>query len=58
MGEKVGVLGRARRLPPELTPRREEILKDLYDALLAYKSSGVRSSCTSYALTLEMAEGV
>jgi hypothetical protein len=58
MGERVGMLGSARRLPPELTPRREEILKDLYDALLAYKSAGVLSTCTSYALTLEVAEGI
>jgi hypothetical protein len=58
MGERVGLLGRARHLPPELTPRRKEILQDLYDALLAYKDLGVLSSSTTYELTLEVAEGV
>jgi hypothetical protein len=40
-------------------PHREEILKDLYDALLAYRTFGVFSSnYTSFDLTLEIAEGV
>jgi hypothetical protein len=58
MGERVGMLGRTRCLPPELAPQREEILKDLYDALLAYKGFGIHSDCTSYDLQLEIAEGV
>jgi hypothetical protein len=58
MGERVGMLGSRRHLPPELEPHREEILKDLYDALLAYKSFGVLSSHTTYELTLRVAEGV
>jgi hypothetical protein len=58
MGERVGMLGQKRYLPPELEPHREEILKDLYDALLAYKDLGVLSSNTNYELTLDVAEGV
>jgi hypothetical protein len=58
MGEKVGMLGRPRRLPPELMPHREEILKDLYDALLAYREVGIFSKFTSYDLKLELAEGI
>jgi hypothetical protein len=52
------MLGGRRRLPPELEPQREEILKDLYDALLAHKDWGVLSPSTAYELTLEIAEGV
>lgn len=59
MGERVGLLGRTRHMPPELAPRREEILKDLYDALLAYRTSGIHSSeYTTFDLTLDIAEGV
>ncbi|MDR2364664.1 MAG: hypothetical protein LBD68_02255 [Zoogloeaceae bacterium] len=58
MGEKVGMLGKARRLPPELMPHREEILKDLYEALLVYRVSGIFSKYTSFDLNLELAEGI
>jgi hypothetical protein len=55
MEDKVIVLGEKKHLPPELEPRRKEILKDLYDALLAYKDCGVLSSNTTYELTLDVA---
>jgi hypothetical protein len=58
MGNDVRMLREPRYLPPELEPRRKEILKDLYDALLAYKDFGVLSSNTTYELTLDVAEGV
>jgi hypothetical protein len=58
MGDRVGVLGGKKYLPPELEPRRKEILKDLYDALLAYKDFGYLSCNTTYELTLDVAEGV
>jgi hypothetical protein len=59
MGEEFRMLGERRHLPPELEPQREEILKDLHDALLAYRTSGVFSSnYTSFDLTLEVVEGV
>jgi hypothetical protein len=59
MGEELRMLGVRRHLPPELEPHREEILKDLYDALLAYRTFGVFSSnYTSFDLALEFAEGV
>jgi hypothetical protein len=58
MGDRVGILGGKKYLPPELEPRRKKILKDLYDALLAYKDCGVLSSNTTYELTLDVAEGV
>jgi hypothetical protein len=59
MGEEVRVLGDACHLPSELKPHREEILKDLHDALLTYRTSGILSSnYTSFDLKLELAEGV
>jgi hypothetical protein len=58
MGEEIRILGGTRRLPPELMPHREEILKDLYEALLAYKEVGIFSKFTSYDLQLELAEGI
>jgi hypothetical protein len=58
MGEEIRMLGEARRLPPEWMPQREEILKDLYEALRVHKDSGVFSSCARYELRLEMAEGI
>jgi hypothetical protein len=57
MGERVGMLGKRRHLPPELEPHREDILKDLYDALLAYKDLGALSSSTTYELIFEIVEG-
>jgi hypothetical protein len=54
MGGELRALGKARHLPPELVPHREEILKDFHDALLARMCS----STPDYELTLEIAEGV
>lgn len=45
-------------LPEALVSHREEILHDLYEALLAFKDGGVYSITTSYELFLEVAEGV
>jgi hypothetical protein len=45
-------------LPPELAVHRDEILKDIYDALLAYKEFGVFSESTTCELILETREGV
>jgi hypothetical protein len=57
MSEKGNWMGRSTRsLPPELKPHQEEILKDLYDALVVYKKAA--SKHTTYELTLELAEGV
>jgi hypothetical protein len=58
MGEEIRMLGEARRLPPELLPQREEILKDLYEALRVYEGTSIFSSCARYELRLEMAEGI
>jgi hypothetical protein len=58
MGDDIRMFREPSHLPPELEPRRKEILKDLYDALLAYKDFGVLSSNTTYELTLDVAEGV
>jgi hypothetical protein len=58
MGEKFRTFGDKTRLPPELMPHREEILKDLYDAFLAYQEVGIFSTLTSYDLQLEVSEGV
>jgi hypothetical protein len=58
MGNDVRSLGDPGRLPPELMPHRDEILKDLYDALLVYRVSGIFSKFTSYDLQLELVEGV
>jgi hypothetical protein len=58
MSEKSNWMGRSlkRELPSELKPHREEILKDLYDALVAYlQISSGHSICE---LTLDLAEGV
>lgn len=41
-------------LAAHLQPKREEILADLKQALLAYKDGGVFASCTDYTLTLEI----
>jgi hypothetical protein len=57
MSEKDDWMGRSTRgLPSELKPHQEEILKDLYDALVIYKKDV--SEHTTYELTLELAEGV
>lgn len=45
-------------LPAQLTAHKESIIRDLYEALLAYKDRGVYSLNTAYKLTLEVAEGV
>lgn len=45
-------------LPERLMPQRGEVLKDIEEALLAYKDGGVYSATTTYDLTLEVAEGV
>jgi hypothetical protein len=59
MGDEVRFLGRGeQRLPPELSANRDEILKDLYDALLTYKDIGIYSSYPTFELTLSFAEGV
>ncbi|MDR1934076.1 MAG: hypothetical protein LBS49_00530 [Candidatus Accumulibacter sp.] len=58
MDEMFVYFNRPRQLPDELKNRRDEILKDLYDALLAYKGSGIFSTYTTYELTLDVAEGV
>jgi hypothetical protein len=58
MGGEIRVLGGTRHLPPELMPQREEILKDLHEALRVYRRSGVFSKFTSFDLQLEIAEGV
>jgi hypothetical protein len=39
-------------LPPHLSPRRDVIVADLYDALSAYKDGGVFSKSTTYTLNL------
>jgi hypothetical protein len=39
-GNYFRILGERRHPPPELESHREEILKDLYDALLAYRTFG------------------
>ena len=44
-------------LPSHLEPQKAQILKDLEEALLAYKDGGVYASATSYELFLEIAEG-
>jgi hypothetical protein len=41
------------QLPAHLEQQREQVVADLIDALTAYKSFGVHSSFTSYALTLD-----
>ncbi|MDR1849761.1 MAG: hypothetical protein LBQ75_06960 [Zoogloeaceae bacterium] len=56
MGEEINPLGLRRKLPPELKPSREEILQDLYDALLCWGKTVNRHA--SYELTLDLAEGV
>jgi hypothetical protein len=59
MGDKFRQVGWSKeRLPPELAAHRDEILKDIHDALLVYKSGGIFSSLTSYELELEIGEGV
>ena len=50
--------GDSSHLPDRLEPQKAQILKDLEEALLAYKSGGVYSTATSYELFLEIAEGV
>lgn len=45
-------------LPPHLQLRRDEIIRDLREALHAYADGGVYSATTSYELTLEIGEGV
>ena len=57
MEEKIIQLGIKRKLPPELMPLREEILRDLSDALLVHKERGVLER-ENYELTLDLAEGV
>ncbi|GHT89758.1 hypothetical protein AGMMS49545_00900 [Betaproteobacteria bacterium] len=37
---------------------KQQLLQDLYDALLAYKSSGIYSTVTTFELELEFGEGV
>jgi hypothetical protein len=57
MGERVLYLRIKRELPPDLTPSRGEILRDLYDALLVYtRDVGLRGA--SCELTFDIAEGV
>jgi hypothetical protein len=57
--EMVIILGHERHLPPDLEPHRDEILKDLHDALEAHHGlNGVYSRYSSYKLILELAEGV
>ena len=58
MDEKFVHFNYPRQLPDELKNQRDEILKDLYDALAAYKDGGVFASTTTYELTLDVAEGV
>jgi hypothetical protein len=58
MDKEIRTLGGTRRLPPELMPHREEILKDLYEALRVYKVSGIFSKYTRFDLKLELAEGI
>lgn len=50
--------GDSNHLPSRLEPRKAEILKDLEEALLAYKDGGVFSASTTYELFFEVAEGV
>ena len=50
--------GDSNHLPSRLEPRKAEILKDLEEALLAYKDGGVFSASTTYDLVLVVAEGV
>jgi hypothetical protein len=56
MSERDDWMGNTRGLPPELKPHKEEILKDLHNALVVYKKKA--SKHTTYELTLELAEGV
>jgi hypothetical protein len=44
-------------LPPHLSPRRDEIIADLYDAIAAHKDNGVFSKSTAYTLTLVSEDG-
>jgi hypothetical protein len=57
MSEKSNWMGGSlkRELPVELKPHREEILKDLYDALVVYKKAA--SEYTTYEMILDLAEG-
>ena len=50
--------GDSDHLPERLAVHKYQILKDLEEALLAYKDGGVYSSTTTYTLTLEVAKGV
>ncbi|GHT96930.1 hypothetical protein AGMMS49545_23350 [Betaproteobacteria bacterium] len=59
MGDQFRQVGwSTERLPSDLATQRDAILKDIYDALLAYKDGGVFASSTTYELTLETGEGV
>lgn len=50
--------GSSNHLPENLVSKKEKIVSDLYEGLLAYKDGGVYSSTTDYKLTLEVADGV
>jgi hypothetical protein len=41
-------------LPPQLEAKRDEIIADLREALVAYKDGGVFSKSTTYTLTLDV----
>lgn len=54
---KLCLMDEGAELPPRLQERRDEILRDLKEALLAYKDGGIYSSTTTYDLELIVAEG-
>lgn len=56
---KICLMGaNSNHLPEDLASKKEKIISDLYEGLLAYKDRGVYSLNTDYKLTLEVADGV